>query len=113
MPNFDKVVVFNSTDSKAQKMPRDQSIDAEDFFSGPGLQIKSFDDAKLMDPTGEHTLQRVTSYKTLDNKEVSEEEREELPEISVQTRSPRPLSKTDATSKLPDVVDEDEADLAR
>jgi hypothetical protein len=112
MPNFDKVVVFNATDSKAQKMPRNKSIEAEDFFSGPGLQIKSFDDAKLTDPSGEHTLQRVTSYKTLDNKEVSEEEKE-IPVLSVQTSSPRPLSKTDATSKLPDVIDEDEAELAR
>ena len=76
VPNFDQVVVLNTTGSKDQKLQRNTSIEVDDFFNNKGPQIKSFDDAKVDEISAEKSLQRVTSYKTLDQKETSEDERD-------------------------------------
>ncbi len=104
--------MLNNGAKELGKPPRNAGAETDDFFAGKPQAVKSFDDAAPADPSGEHTLQRVTSYKTLEHKGeacASEEGR-----AQAAGGSPRALSKTDATSKLPDVLlDEEEADLAR
>ena len=67
---------MNTVGTKKPTMPRNSSLELDDFFNNKGPAIKSFDDAKTDELSAEKSLQRVTSYKNLDQKESSEDEPE-------------------------------------